>query len=76
MSELVDTLKSLQEQLGPQRVKTPQLEVEQFSLKELLSAADRTVAKPVQLHKFPMTIARPKYGMVCCPSKTGCSCSE
>lgn len=59
MPTLLESMAAIQAAIGPQRVKTKELEVEQYSMKELLLMAAHTRARPVQLAQFGMTIVSP-----------------
>lgn len=75
MSDLVSKIQEIQAGIGPKRVKTPQEEVEQFSLKELIDAANRIGTKKPSLSNIGWTRAVPKNNCACDSLTKGC-CDE
>jgi hypothetical protein len=75
MSDLVSKIQEIQAGVGPRRVKTPQEEVEQFSLKELLDAANRIGSKKPSLSNIGWTRAVPKNNCHCSGLEKG-SCND
>jgi hypothetical protein len=61
----ISTLQEIQEALGPKRVKTPQQEVEQFELRDLLQAANSHGTKKPSLMNIGWTRVVPKYSCHC-----------
>lgn len=72
MSDIVSKIQAIQAGVGPRRVKTPQEEVEQFSLKELLEAANRIGAKKPTLNTIGWTRVVPKNNCHCESLEKGC----
>lgn len=62
---LEENIQAIQSTVGPKRVKTPQEEVEQFSLTELLKAANSRGTKKPFLNNFSFVKAVPKNGCSC-----------
>lgn len=61
----ISTLQEIQEKLGPKRVKTPQQEVEQFELRDLLQAANSHGTKKPSLMNMGWTRVVPKCSCRC-----------
>ena len=62
---LEQNIQAIQSAVGPKRVKTPQEEVEQFSLDELMKAANSRGTKKPFLNNFAFVKAVPKNGCGC-----------
>ena len=62
---LEQNIQAIQSAVGPKRVKTPQEEVEQFSLEELMKAANSRGTKKPFLNNFSFVKAVPKNGRSC-----------
>lgn len=62
---LEENIQAIQAAVGPKRVKTPQEEVEQFSLAELLKAANSRGTRKPFLNNFSFVKAVPKNGCSC-----------
>jgi hypothetical protein len=75
MSDIVSKIQEIQSGIGPKRVKTPQEEVEQFSLKELIDAANRIGAKKPSLNNIGWTRVVPKNNCAC-DSLTKGNCND
>jgi hypothetical protein len=61
----ITKLQEIQEALGPKRVKTPQTEVEQFELRDLLAASNQQSTKKPSLSNFGWTRVVPKHNCNC-----------
>jgi hypothetical protein len=57
---LEENLQAIQQAIGPKRIKTPQEEVEQFDLADLLKAANARGTKKPFLQNITFTKAVPK----------------
>lgn len=62
---LEENIQAIQSAVGPKRVKTPQEEVEQFSLDELMKAANSRGTKKPFLNNFSFVKAVPRDGCSC-----------
>jgi hypothetical protein len=62
---LEENIQAIQAAVGPKRVKTPQEEVEQFSLAELLKAANSRGTRKPFLNNITFVKAVPKNGRSC-----------
>jgi len=62
---LEENIQAIQAAVGPKRVKTPQEEVEQFSLAELMKAANSRGTRKPFLNNFTFVKAVPKNGCSC-----------
>jgi hypothetical protein len=62
---LEENLQAIQQAIGPKRIKTPQEEVEQFDLIDLLKAANSRGTKKPFLANFGFTKAVPKNDCPC-----------
>lgn len=62
---LEENIQAIQSAVGPKRVKTPQEEVEQFSLQELMKAANSRGTKKPFLNNFSFVKAVPRDGCSC-----------
>lgn len=68
----ITTLQEIQTALGPKRVKTPQQEVEQFELRDLLQAANSHGTKKPSLMSMGWTRVVPKDECRCPIEKKEC----
>jgi len=66
--DIGDKIAALRAKVGPKRMKTPQVEVEQHDLAELARLADRTGVRAPTLSSMGWCIAQPKYN--------SCGCGE
>jgi hypothetical protein len=62
---LEEQIVALQQAVGPQRVKTPDVEVEQFSLKDLATVAQKNVTPNPTFGTLSWTKVVPKDGCSC-----------
>lgn len=58
-------IEAIRESLGPKRVKTPQIEIEQFDLDQLDRIAQKSSTFKPSFNNFLFAKAVPKYGMTC-----------
>jgi hypothetical protein len=72
MSDISDTISDLQGKLGPKRVKTPQIEIEQFDLKDLANLARSTQPLPT-FNQFNWAKVVPKNGCTCEDNSSSCN---
>ncbi len=71
MADLIEQIKLVQAGIGPKRVKTPDVEVEQFSMGELIRAAAYTgTRRGISLGTIQFTIAVAKCGCSCATDET------
>ncbi len=67
----IEDIQALQEAVGPKRIKTTDMEVEQFELKDLIAATNQQSTKKPSLSNIGWTRAVPKYGCSC-PNQGEC----
>lgn len=71
---LNEDIQSLQELIGPKRVKTPNIEVEQFELRDLVQAAQRNTGTNPVFSNFNYSLAVPKDLSPCERTDGSCNC--
>lgn len=69
MSTSAENIETIRELLGPKRVKTPKIEVEQFDLKELDRIAEKSNTFKPSFNNFMFAVASPNGVSCVCPNK-------
>ena len=72
MSDTADRINDLRGKVGPKRVKTPQIETEQFDLDQLDRLAEKTNPVKPTFQNMLFSIAVPKWGCDCTRREDDC----